>query len=277
MSPRPSVIIIRNPDKPEAEATMTSLVAAMGQRARVLATGVLAETESLAEAGPDRIIVLGGDGSILAVGRALGNRQVPMVGVNFGKLGFLAEFSLEDVEVHLDAILTDATIVSRRMMIEATVTRDGARVARSLAVNDCVVHAGPPYRMIELFISVDGDHLTNVSGDGLVLATPSGSTAHNMSVGGPIVQPGTRAIVLSPISPHSLTHRPLVVARDSTIEVLAGQVNKGTTVVIDGQVSLPVQTGDRLTVRRYPHDFQLVHNPGQPRWYTLTQKLGWGQ
>ena len=131
--------------------------------------------------------------------------------------------------------------------------------------------------MIELAISVDGDHLTNVSGDGLVLATPSGSTAHNMSAGGPIVQPGARGIVLSPINPHSLTHRPLVVPSDASIEVVARRVNPGTTVVIDGQVSLPLGRQDRLTVRRWSHDFQLVRNPAQPKWHTLTQKLGWGQ
>ena len=98
-----------------------------------------------------------------------------------------------------------------------------------------------------------------------------------MSVGGPIVQSETRAIVLSPISPHSLTHRPLVVHGDSTIEVVAREVNEGTTVVIDGQVSLPLRVGDRLTVQRYHHDFQLVHNPAQPKWFTLTTKLKWGQ
>ena len=131
--------------------------------------------------------------------------------------------------------------------------------------------------MIELSILVDEDHLTNVGGDGLVLATPTGSTAHNMSVGGPIVQPVTRAIILSPISPHSLTHRPIVTAGESIIEVVACKVNAGTTVVIDGQVELPLREEDRLVVRRWPHDFQLVHHPGQSRWHTLTQKLGWGR
>ncbi len=277
MSQRPRVIIIRNPDKPEAGATLDSLAARLSQAAHLSGTGVLADTESLARTHPDRIIVLGGDGSILAVARALGARQVPIVGVNFGKLGFLAEFSFEELQKHLDAVLTDPAIVSRRMMIEATITHNAGQAAHSLAANDCVVHAGPPYRMIELSIAVDGDHLTNVSGDGLVLATPSGSTAHNMSVGGPIVQPGTRTFVLSPISPHSLTHRPLVVAGDATIEVVARHVNPGTTAVMDGQVSLPLSAGDRLTVRGWSHDFQLIQNPAQPKWHTLTQKLGWGR
>ncbi len=277
MNRRRRVAIIRNPNKPEAEATLTSLARVLGQQADVVATGVIADAESLAGTNPDRIIVLGGDGSILAVVRALRDRQVPIAGINFGKLGFLAEFSLDELQQQLDAVLNDPAIVSSRMMIDAAISADGSRIAQSVVANDCVVHAGPPYRMIELSISVDGDHLTRVSGDGLVLATPSGSTAHNMSVGGPIVQPGIRAIILSPISPHSLTHRPLVVVGDSVIEVVACRVNSGTTVVIDGQVSLPLNEGDRLTVRRWPHDFQLVHSPAQPKWHTLTTKLKWGQ
>jgi len=277
MNPHRRVVILRNPDKPEAEAILASLVARVSERASVSATGVIADAESLGKTQPDRIIVLGGDGSILAVARGLGDRQVPIAGINFGKLGFLAEFSLEELERHLDAILNDPTIVSRRMMMEATIRRDGVEIARSLAANDCVVQAGPPYRMIELSVSVGGHHLTNVSGDGLVLATPTGSTAHNMSVGGPIVQPGTRMIVLSPVNPHSLTHRPLIVAGDSTLEVVACHVNAGTTVVIDGQVSLPLPAGDRLAVQRSGPDFQLVQNPGQPPWHTLTTKLKWGQ
>lgn len=277
MKQRPRVAIIRNPDKPDAEATLASVVQDVSTRADVVTTGVLDEAESLASQRLDRVIVLGGDGSILAVARALADRQTPIVGVNFGKLGFLAEFSVEELAEQLEPILSDDRIVSRRMMLETAIARNGDQIARSLAANDCVVRAGPPYRMIDLAITVDGEHLTHLSGDGLVLATPSGSTAHNMSAGGPIVQPGTHGIVLSPISPHSLTHRPLVVAGDATIEVIASRVNPGTTVVIDGQVSLPLAQRDRLTVHRADHDFQLVRNPAQPKWHTLTAKLGWGQ
>jgi len=277
MNARRRLIIVRNPDKPDAEATMDSLVAGVGRRADVLATGVIDDVGSLAESHPDRVIVLGGDGSILAVVRALGNHPIPIIGVNFGKLGFLAEFSFDDVIGHLDAILDDPAIISRRMMLDATMVPAGRPTTRSVAVNDCVVHAGPPFRMVEFAISVDGDELTTFRGDGLVLSTPSGSTAQNMSIGGPIVQSEVPAIVLSPVAPHSLTHRPLVVAGDATIDVLARQVNAGTTVVIDGQVSIPMQAGDRLTVRRHPHDFLLIHNPAQPRWYTLTKKIRWGQ
>jgi NAD+ kinase len=277
MSRLPRVIIVRNPNKPEALATLDALVEHLRGRAAVAATGVIADAPALAAEQPDRIIVLGGDGSILAVARSLGPRQVPIIGVNFGKLGFLAEFSIEDVLAHSEVIFNVNQIVSRRIMIDARIRRGSAETAAAAAVNDCVVHAGPPYRMVELDIFADGHHLTRVIGDGLVLATPSGSTAHNMSVGGPIVQAEIPAIVLTPISPHSLTHRPLVVGGDARIEVVAAEVNPGTTVVIDGQLSLPLAGRDRLIVRRYPHDFQLVTNPANPCWYTLTRKLKWGQ
>lgn len=276
MDERCRIAIIRNPSKPAAEATLATLVAGLDTRARVVATATIDETAEVVWQEPHRIIVLGGDGSILAVARALRERQVPIIGVNFGKLGFLAEFRVEDVLNHLDAILNDRSIISNRLMLQAAV-HHGEDVCEVLAINDCVVHSGPPYRMIELALSVDGQLLTTMSGDGLVLATPCGSTAHNMSVGGPILQSVIPAIVLTPIAPHSLTHRPLVVAGNSTIEVLARQVNVGTTVVADGQVSLCLAEGDRLTVCRYPHNFQLVHNPAQPRWYMLTKKLRWGQ
>ncbi len=273
----PRVVIVRNPAKPDAEAKLASLVESLRSHASVAATGVVSETAQLTADRPDRIVVLGGDGTILAVARALGDRQVPIIGVNFGKLGFLAEFSVEDVEQQLDAILRDERLIGRRMMIEARIESPDGASSQVIAVNDFVLHGGPPYRMIDLSITVDGALLTELSGDGLIVATPCGSTAHNMSAGGPIVQPEVPAIIVTPISPHSLTHKPLVVAGHSRIEVSARRVNPGTTMVVDGQQTFPLAEGTVLSVHRFPHDFQLVHNPAQPRWYTLTKKLRWGQ
>jgi NAD+ kinase len=273
----PRVVILRNPAKPDAEAKLAFLAEALSRHAEVAATGTAGDAPELMVHRPERIIVLGGDGTILCVARELGERQAPIIGVNFGKLGFLAEFSIEDVVQHVRAVFTDARLVSRRIMVQARVESSGGASAELIAVNDIVLHAGPPYRIIQLAITVDGDHLTEFSGDGLILATPCGSTAHNMSAGGPIVQSEVPAIIITPISPHSLTHRPLVVAGDSRIRVVAQQVNEGTSVVADGQEALPLRTGDVLEVQRCPHDFLLVHNPAQPRWYTLTKKLRWGQ
>lgn len=277
MSAKTRVVIMRNPAKPAAEARLDSLIACLKTKAEVVAVGVIGEQEHLNQTRPDRVIVLGGDGSILSVARAMGDQQVPIVGVNFGKLGYLAEFSVEELAANLDAVLGNEEIVTHRMMMEPALTHDGGEIERWLAVNDCVVHAGPPFRMIELSICVNGVHLTNASCDGLVIATPSGSTAHNMSIGGPILQSNVNAMVLSPISPHSLTFRPLVVAGESMIEVVIRQANEGTSLVVDGQVTAPLAVGNCVTVGRSNHKFQLVHNPTHSRWYTLTKKLKWGQ
>jgi NAD+ kinase len=277
MSECPHVAILRNPSKPDARQKMTALVDLIGDRAKVIATGVIDEAVNLRDERLDRVFVLGGDGSVLSVTRALNNHQSPIIGVNFGKLGYMAEFSFDEIEAHLDAMLTEPGLISHRMMMDCEVTCDGDRRCRSLAVNDVVVHAGPPFRMIELAISVNGTHLTSVFGDGLVLATPNGSTAHNLSVGGPIMQSAVRALAITPISPHSLTHQPLVVEGDSVIDVVAKQANEGTTAVVDGQESWSIHPGDRLRVRRSETDFLLVQNPIQPRWFPLTKKLKWGQ
>ncbi len=272
----PRVVILRNPAKPDAETKMASLVEAVRGRADVVACGLVGDAAGYVDLAPDRFIVLGGDGSILAAARGLGSRQRPIVGVNFGKLGYLAEFSFEDLLANLQRALADPAMVTRRMMLEGSVSRDGRELSRGLAVNDFVLNAGPPYRMIELALAVDGIPLSTISGDGLVLATPSGSTAHNLAVGGPIMQSTVRAIAVSPIAAHSLTHRRLVVDGDSTVEVVALRVNEGSGAVVDGQVSWSIRAGDRLTVRRFSHDFLLVHNPAHPCWYPLTTKLKWG-
>jgi len=277
MSDQPRIAILYNPDKPEAQNVLGALLDLTRPKAEVLAAVPIAEAPRCAALGPCRAIVLGGDGSILAVARGLDRRQVPIIGVNVGKLGFLAEFNIEDVADNLDAILNDDAVVSHRMMLDIAVSRDGGELFRSLAVNDSVVHAGPPYRVVKLSVEVDRSHLTMFDGDGLVLATPSGSTAHNMSVGGPIVQAEVRAMVLSPIAPHSFTHRPFVFAGAEVIEVHIRQANEGTSLVVDGQVSLPLEVGDSLTVSQAPVDFLLVRNPSQPKWHTLIEKLGWGR
>lgn len=277
MSQRPQVAILYNPEKPDAQATTDTVRQFVASMADVVGSGPVDEVSDYIDKNIDRIIVLGGDGSILHAARKLNAHQVPIIGVNFGKLGYLTEYSVDELKTNLDKALNDPSAVSKRMMIEAAIMQDDHCCHRSLAVNDCVVNAGAPFRMISLSISVNGDHLTNVNGDGLVLATPTGSTAHNMSVGGPIVQPTTQAIIISPISAHSLTHRPIVVNSESTIEVTTVKVNEGTRVVIDGQEDYALHAGDRLIVRPATQHFLMVRNPAKSAWYTLTRKLRWGQ
>lgn len=256
---------------------MARLQAFAATQCEIVGTGVALDAGKAAESKAHRIVVFGGDGTLLGVARSLGARQVPLIGVNVGKLGFLAEFSADELERCFDRAVSDDTIISHRTVLEVKVEHNGGVRHTTLAVNDCVIRAGSPFRVVRLGISINGEHLTDVAGDGLIVCTPSGSTAHNLSAGGPIMQPGVDAIVLTPLCPHSLTHRPLVIERESVIGILAEDVNEGTTAIIDGQVACPLQPGDRVTIRRFDTDFQLVHNPLYAQWHNLVTKLHWGR
>jgi len=273
---KPRVFVIGHPDKASVTETMQQVERIVAPHARIVGKALAHDMDKLLSAGPDLVVVLGGDGTMLAVARALGAHQVPLVGVNLGKLGYLAEFGVDDLADHIGQVLHDPAHVSEGMMLEVTVHRNGGQSFRSLAMNDCVVQSGPPYRMVELAIFADGQPLTSLAGDGLIISTPIGSTAHNMAAGGPIVQNGVDAVVITPICPHSLAHRPLVLRSTQTLEVIGVRVNDGTTVSVDGQISSPLHEGDRLVVRAFEHRFKLVRHPDQSRWHTLVAKLKWG-
>jgi NAD+ kinase len=202
---------------------------------------------------------------------------MPIVGVNLGKLGYLAGFSIAELKAHFDRAVADASLVQDRMLLEVSVLRGERSLFSSLSINDCVVHAGPPFRMIQLSVSLDGHPLTDVRGDGVIVCTPSGSTAYSLAAGGPIVHGGVRAIVLTPLCPHSLTHKPLVIEDDAAVEIVARQVNEGTTAIVDGQEVFPLRAGDRVRIARSTARLQLVSNPLYPRWMNLVTKFGWGR
>ncbi|MEE9295003.1 MAG: NAD(+)/NADH kinase [Phycisphaerae bacterium] len=271
------VFILGNPEKPGVGEAIKSVRAFTAARCRVVGASLSLEGSAALEAGADYIIVLGGDGTLLAVSRSLGHRQLPLIGVNFGKLGFLAEFSIVELKANLDAVLQNGDLISELAILQARVLRDGEPCFESLAVNDCVIQAGPPFRMIEIAISINGAHLTTITGDGLIVCTPVGSTAYNLSAGGPIMQGRVMAIVLTPLCPHSLSHRPLVVEHESEIEIAIEKANPGSTLLIDGQVNSSLRTGDRIVVKRFSSNFQLVRNPAHPKWHGLVTKLHWGQ
>jgi len=228
-------------------------------------------------AGADMIVVLGGDGTLLAVSRSLGDRQLPLVGLNFGKLGFLAEFTVEQFKSTFDAVLADGRTISERMILDVSVSRGKEPVFHSLAVNDCVIQAGAPFRVIELAVRIGGMHLTSIEGDGLIICTPVGSTAHNLSAGGPIMQGGVMAIALTPLCAHSLTHRPMVVEHEAKIEIIVEHANPGTMAIVDGQLGCALRDGDCITTVRYGANMLLVRNPASPKWHGLVTKLHWGQ
>ncbi|MBI1826143.1 MAG: NAD(+)/NADH kinase [Planctomycetes bacterium] len=270
------VFLIWNDEKPDAAGVLQRVRDIVALHAAIVGEVTAARFQE-APAGVDRIIMIGGDGTLLGVARALGSKPIPLIGVNAGKLGYLAEFSLGEIETDIERLLSDDSLISRRMFLQVEARREGAVVANRPAINDCVIQAGPPFRMITLGVDVNGEHLTDITGDGIIVSTPSGSTAHNLSAGGPIMQPDVDALILTPLCPHSLTHKPLVVAPDSEIEIRAEAVNDGTTVILDGQVSFPLRRGDHVLVRKASTDFLLVRNPRYGKWRNLITKLHWGQ
>lgn len=225
----------------------------------------------------DIAVVLGGDGTILRVARWFGRNQIPILGINLGKLGYLAEFGPDNINGAIEIAISEALPISPRSMFDTVILRaSGDEVFSSLAVNDVVVQAGPPYRMIEFSIFVDGQELTMVRGDGLIVSTPTGSTGHNLSAGGPIVDCESEGIVVTPLSAHSLTHRPIVLAASACIEVRPFKLNPSTAISIDGQIVKGFCKDELLRISQSDVRLKLVRNPSCSRWDILRKKLGWG-
>ncbi len=225
----------------------------------------------------DFAIVFGGDGTILSAARDLSETNVPVIGVNVGRLGFLAEFSLEEVKQLFDRVTAEKKLIEKRMMLKCTVASGGRDRLVSTAINDVVVAAGPIYNMIDLKITVRGQSLADCIGDGLIISTPTGSTAHNLSAGGPILSANLSAIVITPICPHTLSFRPIVIDADNKIEIHPQRINDGTSVILDGQILSPLKLEDVVTVERHKGSFLVVNNPLRTQWDTLAGKLSWAQ
>lgn len=270
------VAIIGSPEKPLAGPTLERAARWLESRASVVFSELTHDSKRVLAHQPDLIFVLGGDGTLIAAAHNLGCRQVPIVGVNLGKLGFLAEFTIGQLEREGDFLFTGEMPMTRRIMLGVKLEARGG-VTESLAVNDCVVLAGQPFRMIEMRVAVDGEEVAEIRGDGLIVSTPSGSTAHNLSAGGPILEPTAEAFIITPICAHALTFRPLAVDARRTIEIRVARENEGTTVAIDGRQHEPLRAGDRLVLSRYPAEFLLVRNPRRSVWFALRQKLMWGR
>ena len=227
-------------------------------------------------------VVFGGDGSIISTARAVSEASVPVIGVNVGKLGFLAEFSVDELKDFFGRLTTGTVPIDKRMMLNCRVLSSSEGKSQTekfctAAINDCFITAGPPFRMIELKIQVDNQPLAGCVSDGLIISTPTGSTAYNLSAGGPIVSPRMDAIAITPICPHSLSFRPIVIDANSTVEVFGVRVNKGTTISIDGQISLKLESNDVVKIKKQENDFLIVHNPLRSQWDTLATKLSWAE
>jgi NAD+ kinase len=225
----------------------------------------------------DLMVVLGGDGMLLAVARAIGDRAVPVLGVNLGTLGYLAEISLDELFPTLEAVLAGRLQTETRMRLDVHAERDGREIGHYLALNDAVIARTALSRMIDLQTWVDDAEVTTYHGDGLIVATPTGSSAYSLSAGGPLLLPGISAIVLTPICPHALTQRPLVLPKMcrvviSVLDTRGGEVH----LTVDGQVGCELQEGDRISVRTSDRPLQMLVPADLDRFEVMRNKLRWG-
>jgi NAD+ kinase len=223
----------------------------------------------------DLAIVLGGDGAILRACRAFGRHQIPLLGVNLGRLGFLADLSLENIRDSLDQLSSREFEVVHHLMFECLHECEDGSCCNSLGLNEVVVSAAGSLSMLDVTLTVDNEPATTYSGDGLIISTPVGSTAHNLSAGGPILRQDLQAFVITPICPHTLTNRPVVDRASATYSITVPDAAPGVMLVIDGQIKRSVSPGDRIVVRRADVCFQLVQLAGRSYYSTLNRKLGW--
>ncbi|QDS92673.1 putative inorganic polyphosphate/ATP-NAD kinase [Roseimaritima multifibrata] len=272
---RPEVVILGVPGREQVLQELQRLRPIIASRADIAAID-LEFSYDFTDKDHDLVIVLGGDGSILQAARQMGENQIPVLGVNCGKLGFLAALSPNQfLDVWPEVCCGGFEIVSH-LMLRATLTRDGEVLGSHLGLNEAAILGGPPYQILSIDMFVDGQLATTYRCDGLIISTPIGSTAHNLSAGGPILHRTLDAFAISPISPHTLTYRPVVDSADRIIELTVAVPNESTSIVVDGRVLGRIEAGDRVEVRRSDHAFWMLNVPGQNDYRTLRDKLGWG-
>ncbi|MEE4255056.1 MAG: NAD(+)/NADH kinase [Desulfuromusa sp.] len=225
----------------------------------------------------DLIIVLGGDGTLISVARLIGSRNVPIVGVNLGRLGFLTEITCDELPEMLERLISGDYKVSDRMMLDAFIHRNGQAVGQFTVVNDIVINKGALARIIDMETYVDGRYLTTYKADGLIVSTPTGSTGYNLAAGGPIIYPDINSLLISPICPHMLTNRPIMVWSRSVIEINVKFEDDVVFFTADGQVGRKLLPGDRVEVRRSESRTRLVSSPSKDYFEILRTKLSWGE
>jgi len=225
----------------------------------------------------EMILVLGGDGTLLSVARLVGGHKVPILGVNLGGLGFLTEITLEEIYRVLDRVVQGDFITDERVVLDASVIRKGKRVAEFTVLNDAVINKGALARIIDMETTINGEYLTTFKSDGLILSTPTGSTAYNLSAGGPIVYPSLHCIVITPICPHTLTNRPIVVPDDVEIRATLKTRQEEVILTLDGQQGFPLEVEDVVEVRKSNVGILLIKSPYRHYFEVLREKLKWGE
>jgi NAD+ kinase len=274
------LVVKRN--QPRAMRLAKRIVAALRRRGiRVLAdaaapiAGLPARPKSALAREAELIVVLGGDGTLLSVARHA-QARVPILGVNMGELGFLTEVAEPEAMEMLRRVLAGRYEIDRRMALTAALERAGRVVHRFRALNDVVVSNGALARIVRFTVWVDGLPFTSYRADGLIVATPTGSTAYSLSVGGPIIEPTVEVLVVSPISPHTLSNRPVVLRPQAVVRIAIAPEQQDVILTVDGQEGTPLHGGDVLVVRRASAPVSLVRSPDRTHYDVLRSKLGWG-
>jgi NAD+ kinase len=226
----------------------------------------------------DMVIVLGGDGTLLSAARLVADskKNVPIFGVNLGSLGFMAEVSLDELYANLEKALAGKLQAEERMMLTAGIIRRGKKVSEYNVLNDAVISKGAIARMVSLEVSVGDDYLTSIRADGLILATPTGSTAYSLSAGGPIIHPALQCFVVTPICPHTLSNRPIAIPDSAIVRVKLVSRSEGVSLSLDGQVVSPLRLNDIVEVKKARYRVRLIKHPTKDYYEILRTKLKWG-
>jgi NAD+ kinase len=271
------LVILGNGIKSEVHVLAKAMADAVTHAHGIELTGVdLSADSNLSSLPADVAIVLGGDGTVLHAARRMEDHPTPVLGVNAGRLGFLADLTPAAFQDRLEDLAARRFTVDNLMTLACVVTPRSGPTRPFRGLNDAVVRAAPIFHLVDIGLSIDGESVMTYRGDGLIIATPVGSTAHSLSAGGPILPPNAHMFVVTPICPHTLTQRPLVDSGHKVYEITPQGDGLATMLVIDGQVQVPLRSGDRVTIRRGKTPFPMVRLPGHSFYRTLRDKLGWG-
>lgn len=282
-SSKPRLLLLVNQDKPEATLAAAEIASLIQQHATLVAHLPATDDPLPTNLGHlDAVVVMGGDGTLLSQSRRCLSLSVPILGINMGRVGFMAEFDLASIREQAETLFASPSLRTHDSYpLEVSVRRKDTDTIEpaGLAINEALVTAGPPYKMLSLLLTINNSTGPVINGDGLIVSTSLGSTAYNLSAGGPIVSPMVDAWAITPVAPFSLSFRPIVVSSSSTIEIFATRINDGpefgTTLVIDGQSQVRLHTGDRVIIKRHHRPVRFVSNTAADYWFRLITKLNW--
>jgi NAD+ kinase len=291
-SPIKRIGVVLKPNQPDALRTMCELVVWLAESDIKLVGGAEIERDQIKlqtgcfveevnaddlATNVDLILVLGGDGTMIATARMMGNSEVPVLGVNYGSLGYLTEFRIEELYNALEAILAGNYRLDKRVMLRVELVRADKTLSSSRVLNDVVINKSALARIIEIDAYLNQQFVNAFRADGLIVSTPTGSTAYNLSAGGPVIFPSMNAVVITPICPFTLSNRPIVVPDDAVIELWLKTDQEEVALTLDGQVGLPLKVEDRVIIRKSQTTFNLVQPSNRNYFDVLRDKLRWGR